>query len=194
MPRIAVEHPFTDIQQALKESGYQADMLEQKSKAARYDVLVVRSLESYDGVQFKGSLVETSGRTIYEIVEEVKERLQRAGKINGEPAPAKRKPNGRYFTGLLSGAAIGSAVALLLTPKSGKELQVTLKEKLASGNADGTESGTWSQVKEKATDLVSAAKEQATKVTAQVKEKVSGSSNEEQKTDSQKESKPSSAL
>ena len=186
MPKIAVEQPFTDIQQALKDSGFQADMLNQKTNAAHYDVVVVRNLESYDDVHFEGSLVEASGRTIYEVVKEVEKRLQRAGKIKGEPAalPAAVKNEGgsRFLAGFISGVAIGSVVALFVAPKSGKELQVTLKDKLASNNSDGNESNTLSQVKEKATDLAKAAKEKATEATTQVKEKVSGSSKEDQET------------
>lgn len=191
MPRIAVEQPYTDIQQALKDNGYQADMLKRKEKTSRYDVLVVRNLESYDNVQFEGSIVEASGRTIYEIVEEVEERLQRAGKIKGEPDAAKSETSNRFFAGLISGAAVGSAVALLLAPKSGKELQTTLKDKLASSNTDGNESEKLSQVKEKATDLVKQVKEKATEATTQVKQKVSGSSKEEQNTETEKETNSS---
>lgn len=184
MPRIAVEHPFTDIQLALSKKGYQADIFDQKAKAGQYDVIVVRNMESYDYLRFKGSLVEVSGRTVNEIVDEVEERLQRAGKIPGKPDAAKSESGSGFFAGLLSGAIIGSAAALLFAPKSGKEMQVTVKEKLASKNSGEDESGKLSQVKEKATDLVNTAKEKATEATAQVKEKVSGSSKEEQETNS----------
>ncbi|WKA59288.1 YkuS family protein [Planococcus shenhongbingii] len=193
MPKIAVEHPFTDIQLALEKRGYQADMFDQKEKASQYDVLVVRNSESYDHLSFQGSLVEVSGRTVNEIVDEVEERLQRAGKIPGEPDAAKSKAGSGFFAGLLSGAAIGSAVALLLAPKSGKELQVTVKEKLASRNSESDGSGKLSQVKEKAADLANQAKEKATEATTQVKEKVSGSSKEEQKTETVKETDSASS-
>ncbi|MGK7377571.1 YkuS family protein [Planococcus sp. 1R117A] len=188
MPRIAVEHPFTDIQLALGKRGYQADMLDQKEKAAKYDVLVVRNSESYDHLRFKGSLVEVSGSTVNEIVDEVEERLQRAGKIPGQPDAAKSESGSGFFAGLLSGAAIGSVVALLLAPKSGKELQVTVKEKLASSNSSGDGSGKLSQVKEKATDLANQAKEKATEATTQVKEKVSSSSKDPQGTETSRDS------
>lgn len=184
MPRIAVEHPFTDIQLALSKKGYQADMFDQKEKAGKYDVIVVRNMESYDYLRFKGSLVEVSGRTVNEVVDEVEERLQRAGKIPGQPGAAKSESGNGFFAGLLSGAIIGSAAALLFAPKSGKEMQVTVKEKLASKNSGEDENGKLSQVKEKATDLANTAKEKATEATAQVKEKVSGSSKEEQETNS----------
>lgn len=175
MPRIAVEHPFTDIQKALQKKGYQADMVNQKTDAIRYDVIVVRNSDSYDYLSFEGSLVEVSGSSVKEIVAEVEERLQRAGKISGQPNAAKGKSGGGFFAGLLSGAAIGSTLALLMAPKSGKELQVTVKDKLASSNSSSDGSGKIAQVKEKATELASQAKEKAADATNQVKEKVSSS-------------------
>lgn len=183
MPRIAVEHPFTDIQQALQKKGYQAEMINQKTDAIRYDVIVVRNSDSYDYLSFEGSLVEVSGNSVKQIVAEVEERLQRAGKIAGEPDAAKGGSSGGFFAGLLSGAAIGSVLALLLAPKSGKELQTTVKDKLASSNSESDGSGKLSQVKEKATEIASQAKEKATEATNQVKEKVSSSKDAESSND-----------
>ena len=40
------------------------------------------------------------------------------------------KPVGTFITGLLAGAAIGGAIALLYAPKSGKETRDQLKQKL----------------------------------------------------------------
>lgn len=175
MSKIAVEQPFTDIQQALRKSGYQADMIDQREKGLTYDILVVRNLESYDDLRFNGSIIEVSGRTINEIVDEVEERLMRAGKIQGRADAEKSRSGSGFFTGFISGAVIGSAAALLMAPKSGKDMQITVKEKLASSDTGSSseKSGKLDQVKEKAAGFASQAKEKATDATNQVKEKVS---------------------
>jgi gas vesicle protein len=40
------------------------------------------------------------------------------------------KPAGSFISGLLAGVAIGSVIALLFAPKSGKETREQLKQKL----------------------------------------------------------------
>lgn len=187
MSKIAVEQPFTDIQQALRRKGYNADMIDQKEKGTNYDILVVRNLESYDEFRFMGSIIEVTGRTVGEVVDEVEERLMRAGKIQGVANAEKSSSGGGFFTGLISGAVIGSAAALLLAPKSGKEMQTAVKEKLASSESDsaGDKSGKLSQVKEKAAGLATQAKEKATQATNQVKEKVSSTKEDQGKTSGQ---------
>ncbi|MDN7242500.1 YkuS family protein [Planococcus sp. N028] len=176
MVKIAIEQPFTDIQQVLQQRGYQADMIDQKSEGASYDVVVVRNVESYEGVQTQGSLVETSGRTVIEVVQEVEERLQRAGKTLA-PKQSITSPSlasdtvaaggGGFVTGLLTGAVVGAATALLLAPKSGKEMQKVVKDKVASTSSGEGGSGKLSQVKEKAAGIA-----------GQVKDKVGSSSGE----------------
>jgi gas vesicle protein len=185
MVKIAVEQPFTDVRRALKKKGYQADMVKQVTDAIGYDAIVVRNQNAFAGSQIEGSLIETRGRSVNEIVAEVEERLQRAGKIAGT-AYAEKSGSGSGFTaGIITGAVVGAAAALLLAPKSGKEMQVLVKEKIPSGNSDG--SGKLSQVKEKAADLAEQAKEKATGLTEQAKEKV-GAAKEQKSTDSQSDS------
>lgn len=171
MVKIAVEYPFKDIRQALQNKGYQADMVEQEADASVYDVIVVRDQRALNASSIKGSLVETRGRSVNEIVKEVEERLQRAGKIPGNADAAKSSSGsgGGFISGVLAGAIVGAAAALLTTPKSGKELQGMVKEKIPSGNSDGD--GAIGQVKEKAAELASQVKEKATETTSQVKEK-----------------------
>lgn len=160
MVKIAVEHPFTSVREALEKKGYQADMLEDKSDSTDYDVIVVRDQEDLADYHMSVSLVEAKGRTLYEIVEEVEERLVRGGKIQApQPTEAERKESsgggGGFLAGAATGAVIGAAAGLLFAPKSGKELQETVKEKVASSkDQDGESSGgAMDQVKDKANQL-----------------------------------------
>ena len=159
MVKIAVEHPFTSVREALEKKGYQADMLEDKSDSTDYDVIVVRDQEDLADYHMSVSLVEAKGRTLYEIVEEVEERLVRGGKIQApQPTEAERKESGGgggFLAGAATGAVIGAAAGLLFAPKSGKELQEIVKEKATSSkDQDGESSGgAMDQVKEKANQL-----------------------------------------
>lgn len=175
MVKIAVEYPFQDIRQALQNKGYQTDMVEQENDASVYDVIVVRDQRALNASSIKGSLVETRGRSVNEVVNEVEERLQRAGKIPGTAKAAKSSSGsgsgsgGGFMSGVFVGVLVGAATALLTTPKSGKELQGMVKEKIPSGDSDS--GGTMSQVKEKAAEVTSQVKEKATETTSQVKDK-----------------------
>ncbi|WKA59130.1 YkuS family protein [Planococcus shenhongbingii] len=162
MVKIAVEHPFTDVQRALKKKGYQADMVKRTIEAIDYDAIVVRNQNVFAGSRIEGSLVETRGRSINEIVEEVEERLQRAGKIAGTANAAKSSSSGSFTSGVITGALVGAAAALLAAPKSGKELQSTVKEKISGGNSDDT--GKLDQAKEKALQLTGQLKEKAMEI------------------------------
>lgn len=203
MAKIAVEQPFTDIQQALRTRGYKAKMIDQDAQATNFDVVVVRNIGGFNNSSFQGSIVEVSGRTVGQIIDEVEERLQRAGKIQGKANAEKSDSGGGFFAGLISGAVIGSAAAFLLAPKSGKEMQSTVKDKLSSSNSDSSNSGggKMDQVKEKASGLanqvkekvssgnsdssnngggkMSQVKEKATGLANQVKEKVSSSKDDQ---------------
>lgn len=164
MAKIAVEYPFQDIRQALQNKGYQADMVEQENDASVYDVIVVRDQRALNASSIKGSLIETRGRSVNEIVKEVEERLQRGGKIPGTADAAKSSSGsggsgGGFMSGVFVGALVGAATALLTTPKSGKELQGMVKEKIPSGDSEG--GGTMSQVKEKAAEVTSQVKDKA---------------------------------
>ncbi|WP_342388006.1 YkuS family protein [Salinicoccus bachuensis] len=186
MTRIAVEQPFTDVRQALKKKGYQADMIHQTTNPGAYDALVVRDRTVFGDSRVTGSLIETSGLSISEIVEEVEERLQRAGKIPGTADAEKSGSVCGFATGILTGTLLGGAAALLLAPKSGKEMQNTLKEKLPSGNSNKNSSGKLSQVKEKATDLTGQLQEKAETAKNQVREEIS-SAKDQQGTDTDNE-------
>ncbi|WKA55375.1 YkuS family protein [Planococcus shixiaomingii] len=144
MVKIAVEQPFADVRRALKKKGYQAKMVKQPTDAIGYDVCVVRNLDVFDGSHVEGSLVETRGRSVNEIVDEVEERLQRAGKIAGTADASKSSSGGGFTTGAVIGALAGAAAALLTTPKTGKELQSIMKEKTLEVT---------DQVKEKANEM-----------------------------------------
>ncbi|MGM0896379.1 MAG: YkuS family protein [Bacillota bacterium] len=157
MVKIAVEHPFTSVRDALVQKGYRAEMLEKKTDAPDYDVVVVRDQEDLTDFHMSVSLVEARGRTLFEIVEEVEERLVRQGKIQS-PAPMAVEHGsdsggggGSFVAGALTGALIGAAAGLLLAPKSGKELQEQVKAK----TSDSSEKVNTSieQAKEKADEL-----------------------------------------
>ncbi|ANU27177.1 YkuS family protein [Planococcus versutus] len=174
MVKIAVEHPFTSVREALENKGYQADMLEDKSDSTDYDVIVVRDQEDLADYHMSVSLVEAKGRTLFEIVEEVEERLIRGGKIqNPQPTEIEQKESGGGAGGFLAGAAtgvvIGAAAGLLFAPKSGKEMQEIVKEKAVSLKEDNAEGsgGAVDQVKEKVNQL----KEKATDYTETAKGK-----------------------
>ncbi|MGB6407542.1 MAG: YkuS family protein [Planococcus donghaensis] len=159
MAKVAVEHPFTSVREALEKKGYQADMLEDKADSTDYDVIVVRDQEDLADYHMSVSLVEAKGRTLYEIVEEVEERLVRGGKIQDpQSSETDRKESGGgggFLAGAATGALIGAAAGLLLAPKSGKELQEIVKEKavtLKEENAEGS-GGAIDQVKERANQL-----------------------------------------
>ncbi|MBT2569871.1 YkuS family protein [Planococcus sp. ISL-110] len=174
MVKIAVEHPFTSVREALEKKGYQTDMLDDKADSTDYDVIVVRDQEDLADYHMSVSLVEAKGRTLYEIVEEVEERLVRGGKIQApQPTETERKESGGGAGGFLAGAAtgavIGAAAGLLFAPKSGKELQEIVKEKAASAKEhdDEESGGAMDQVKEKANQL----KDKTSDITEKAKEK-----------------------
>lgn len=140
MVKIAVEHPFTSVRDALVQKGYRAEMLEKKTDAPDYDVVVVRDQDDLTDFHMSVSLVEARGRTLFEIVEEVEERLVRQGKIQS-PAPMAPEygsesggGGGSFVAGAVTGALIGAAAGLLLAPKSGKELQEQVKAKTSDSS------------------------------------------------------------
>lgn len=149
MVKIAVEEPFISVREALVKKGYKATMLDDKTNAMNYDCVVVRDKEDLADFHMNVPIVEAKGRTLFDIVEEVEERLVRSGKI-AEPALAGKSgmSGGKFIAGAATGAVIGAAAGLLLTPKSGKEMQQTVKEK-TSGSKEKL-SGVTEQAKEKA--------------------------------------------
>ncbi|RNF39694.1 YkuS family protein [Planococcus salinus] len=131
MVRIAVEEPFTSVHQALIKRGYKAEMLDDKTNSMNYDCVVVRDKEDLADFHMNVPLVEAKGRTLQEIIEEVEERLVRSGKIAAPKSQSDSgKSGGGFIAGVATGAIVGAAAGLLLTPKSGKEMQGTVKEKI----------------------------------------------------------------
>ncbi|MDN7245104.1 YkuS family protein [Planococcus shenhongbingii] len=174
MVKIAVEEPFTSVKDALEKRGYEAEMLDDKTESMDYDCVVVRDKEDLADFHMNVPLVEAKGRTLEEIVEEVEERLVRSGKIPA-PAPSGGITSSSFIKGAATGAIVGAAAGLLLTPKSGKEMQAVVKEKTSGtkeklGGVTEKAKGTLGQVKEKTSGVT----EKAKGTVGQVKEKTSG--------------------
>ena len=72
--------------------------------------------------------------------------------------------------GFLTGAAVGSIIALLFAPKSGKELREEIKNKSQDFMDDAD--SYLSNAKEKATQLINEGKKKSEKLVADTKEKV----------------------
>ncbi len=72
--------------------------------------------------------------------------------------------------GFLTGAAVGSIIALLFAPKSGKELREDIKNKSQDFIEDAD--AYLSNAKEKATQLINEGKKKSEKLVADTKEKV----------------------
>ncbi|WKA58200.1 YkuS family protein [Planococcus shenhongbingii] len=167
MVKIAVEEPFTSVKDALEKRGYEAEMLDDKTESMDYDCVVVRDKEDLADFHMNVPLVEAKGRTLEEIVDEVEERLVRSGKIPA-PAPSGGITSSSFIKGAATGAIVGAAAGLLLTPKSGKEMQAVVKEK-TSGTKEKL-----GGVTEKAKDTLGQVKEKTSGTVDQVKEKTSG--------------------
>ncbi|SDG71909.1 Gas vesicle protein [Planococcus glaciei] len=185
MVKIAVEEPFTSVKEALQKRGYEAEMLGDKTEAMDYDCVVVRDKEDLTDFHMNVPLVEAKGRTLEEIVDEVEERLVRIGKIPAPPSSGGITGSS-FLKGAATGAIVGAAAGLLLTPKSGKEMQAVVKEKTSDtkeklGGVTEKAKGTVGQVKEKTSGVtekakgtLGQAKEKTSGVTSTVKEKVKG--------------------
>lgn len=178
MVKIAVEEPFTSVKEALQKRGYEAEMLSDKTEAMDYDCVVVRDKEDLTDFHMNVPLVEAKGRTLEEIVDEVEERLVRIGKIPAPPSSGGITGSS-FLKGAATGAIVGAAAGLLLTPKSGKEMQAVVKEKTSDtkeklGGVTEKAKGTVGQVKEKTSGVTEKAKEKTSGVTSTVKEKVKG--------------------
>lgn len=179
MVKIAVEEPFTSVLQALLQRGYMAEMLEDKTDAMDYDCVVVRDKEDLVDFHMNVPLVEAKGRTLFEIVEEVEERLVRSGKIMPPPPmeSEEKSGSGGFIAGAATGVILGAVAGLLLAPKKGKEMQEMLKEKTAGSKTKLSD--TVEQVKEKAADVsdktkhkVDELKEKATEASDKTKGRV----------------------
>ena len=207
MVKIAVEEPFTSVQQALVKKGYKAEMLEDKTYAMDYDCVVVRDKEDLVDFHMNVPLVEAKGRTLFEIIEEVEERLVRSGKIMPPPPmeSEEKSGGGGFIAGAATGVLLGAAAGLMLAPKSGKELQQTVKDKAAEmkekkeakadsdDNAGGGKldqvKNKVSQVKEKANGITEKAKDKADELKAKREEKKEDKELEKQQKAIEKEAK-----
>jgi hypothetical protein len=80
MAKIGVEQSLTNIQQALKEKGYDVVELRQESDAQNCDCCVITGLDSnMMGMQdtfTKGSVIDANGMSANEVCEQVESRLQ----------------------------------------------------------------------------------------------------------------------
>ncbi|CEG21593.1 hypothetical protein BN1080_00506 [Planococcus massiliensis] len=183
MVKIAVEEPFVSVKNALEQKGYKAEMLTDKTDSMDYDCVVVRDQEDLADFHMNVPLVDARGRTLHEIVEEVEERLVRAGKIDKPLSQTEGKGglgSSAFIKGAATGAIIGAAAGLLLTPKSGKEMQAVVKDKTAgssqklsdtAGKTKEKLSGTVDQVKEKASGATNATKGKVDELKAKRTEK-----------------------
>jgi glutamine amidotransferase PdxT len=80
MAKVGVEQSLTNIQQALREKGYDVVELKQESDAQNCDCCVVTGGDSnVMGMQdtfTKGSVIEASGLSAEEVCQQVESRLQ----------------------------------------------------------------------------------------------------------------------
>ncbi|MGG5253988.1 YkuS family protein [Neobacillus sp. SM06] len=79
MAKIGVEESLTNVQQALREKGYEVVELKQESDARGCDCCVVTGLDSnVMGMQDKitnGSVIDADGMTADQVVNELENRL-----------------------------------------------------------------------------------------------------------------------
>lgn len=80
MAKIGVEQSLTNIQQALRDKGYDVVALQQESDAQNCDCCVVTGLDSnVMGMQdtyTKGSVIDANGMSADEVCQAVESRLQ----------------------------------------------------------------------------------------------------------------------
>jgi len=80
MAKVGVEQSLTNVQQALRNKGYDVVELKQESDAQNCDCCVLTGLDSnVMGIQdttIKGSVIEANGLSADEVCREVESRLQ----------------------------------------------------------------------------------------------------------------------
>ncbi|MDN4523803.1 YtxH domain-containing protein [Fictibacillus fluitans] len=109
------------------------------------------------------------------------------------------KEKSRFTTGVLVGGLVGAATALLLTPKTGKDMRAglssqtsNLKEKTMQMKDQAklqTQLGTMAG-REKASNMMGTVKDKASQVTSQAKDKVSSMKNKKNNNTPTVESEP----
>ncbi|WP_240376990.1 YkuS family protein [Bacillus piscicola] len=148
MARIAVEYPLTDVKQELRELGYEAEMLEEKTDSPEYDCVVVRAMDDLVDIHMNVPIIEARGRSVSDIAEEVKVRLQRTGEMRDPESESEGMSGKPLMSGMAVGAVVGVTAGILLAPKSGKELRQNVNEKAT-------------QTKEQTTNLATKVREQS---------------------------------
>lgn len=80
MAKVGVEQSLTNVQQVLREKGYDVVELRQESDASGCDCCVISGLDTnvmgMQDTKTKGSVIEASGLSADEICREVENRLQ----------------------------------------------------------------------------------------------------------------------
>jgi hypothetical protein len=80
MAKVGVEQSLTNIQQALKDKGYDVVELKQESDAQNCDCCVVTGLDSnvmgMSDTVTKGSVIDANGMSADEVCRQVESRLQ----------------------------------------------------------------------------------------------------------------------
>lgn len=80
MAKIGVEQSLTDVQQALREKGYDIVELKQEQDAQGCDCCVITGLDSnvmgMSDTTTKASVIEANGLTADEICQQVEKRIQ----------------------------------------------------------------------------------------------------------------------
>jgi glutamine amidotransferase PdxT len=80
MAKVGVEGSLTDIQQALREKGYDVVELKQESDAQNCDCCVITGLDSnvmgMADTSTKGPVIEANGMSADEVCQQVASRLQ----------------------------------------------------------------------------------------------------------------------
>ncbi len=80
MAKVGVEQSLTNVQQALRDKGYQVVELKQESDARDCTCCVITGLDSnvmgMHDTSIKGSVIEANGLTADEVCREVENRLR----------------------------------------------------------------------------------------------------------------------
>lgn len=80
MAKIGVEQSLTNVQEALREKGYDVVELKKESDTQECECCVVSGLDSnvmgMQDIDYKGSVIEASGMSADEVCQEVESRLQ----------------------------------------------------------------------------------------------------------------------
>lgn len=80
MAKIGVEESLTDVQQALRDKGYEVVQLTNEQGAANYDCCVITGLDNnvmgMQDASMEGPVINADGLTADQVCSEVEHRLQ----------------------------------------------------------------------------------------------------------------------